>query len=149
MSWKCKYCIFACDKRGYLLKHYRIKHGSYARSQPFPCMYQECLCTFKSFNSLKIHLSRVHTANEKQQSERIFKVKFPVSFVIFLNLVRLLNFLPTFDVDISKTTKNFSVHFKAVTLKAVCVPHSVHTKASITKIKMRHCVTRVNSKDRE
>lgn len=39
-------------------------------------MYQECLCTFKSFNSLKIHLSRVHIGNQKQQSERIIKIKF-------------------------------------------------------------------------
>lgn len=47
-------------------------------------MYQECLCTFKSFNSLKIHLSRVHTENEKQQSERIIKVKFRCQLCDFL-----------------------------------------------------------------
>lgn len=80
--WKCNYCVFACDKRGHLLKHYRLKHGSYARSQTFPCLYQECLCTFKSFNSLKIHISRFHTVT--QQSVRQFQVKLRCQLCDFL-----------------------------------------------------------------
>lgn len=82
--WTCKYCVFSCDKRGHLLKHYRLKHGSYARSQPFPCLYQECLCTFKSFNSLKIHLSRFHTISQEQQSVRPFQVKLRCQLCDFL-----------------------------------------------------------------
>lgn len=68
------------------------------------------------------------------------KLSFAVNFVIFLNPIRLLNILPTFGVDISKTTKKFNIHFKAVALKAVYIPRSVHTKVSITKIKMRECL---------
>lgn len=139
MIWKCKYCIFACDKRGYLLKHYRLKHGSYARSQPFPCLYQECLCSFKSFNSLK-YTYPVFIQQLINNRRENLKLSFAVNFVIFLNPVTLLNILPTFGVDISKTTKKFNVHFKAAALKVVYIPRSVHTKVSITKIKMRECL---------
>jgi len=67
MIWKCKYCAFSCEKRAQLFKHYRLKHGSYARTEPFPCLHQECLCTFKSLNALKVHLSRIHTKPPDQQ----------------------------------------------------------------------------------
>lgn len=75
MHWKCKYCSFNCEKRSQLFKHYRLKHGSYARNEPFPCLHQECLCTFKSFNALKVHLSRFHSKPSGQQS-----VDVPVKF---------------------------------------------------------------------
>ena len=60
MIWKCKYCEFNCDQRGQILKHYRIKHGSYSRNEPFPCPHQDCLCTFRSFGTLRTHMSRFH-----------------------------------------------------------------------------------------
>ncbi|XP_051526338.1 uncharacterized protein LOC127424872 isoform X1 [Myxocyprinus asiaticus] len=61
MQWKCKYCVFACEKRALLLKHYHIKHGSYTRTTPIPCLHTDCLCSFKSFNALKVHLTRNHS----------------------------------------------------------------------------------------
>lgn len=67
MLWRCKYCPFNCEKRAQLFKHYRLKHGSYARTVPFPCLHQECLCTFKSLNALKVHLSCLHTKTPEQQ----------------------------------------------------------------------------------
>ena len=48
MPWKCKYCPAICEKRAQFFKHYRLKHGTYARTDPFPCLHQECMCTFKS-----------------------------------------------------------------------------------------------------
>uniref|UniRef100_A0A8C7WUQ7 C2H2-type domain-containing protein n=1 Tax=Oryzias sinensis TaxID=183150 RepID=A0A8C7WUQ7_9TELE len=69
MLWKCKYCPLNCEKRAQLFKHYRLKHGSYARTEPFPCLYQECPCTFKSLNALKVHLSRLHTKTVDQQPD--------------------------------------------------------------------------------
>jgi hypothetical protein len=65
MIWK--YCAFSCEKRAKLLKHYRLKHRSYRRIEPFPCSHQECLCMFKSLNALKVHVSRVHTKTAYQQ----------------------------------------------------------------------------------
>ncbi len=61
MQWTCKFCNFTCDKRGQLLKHYRLKHGGYTRTSPLPCVHKECPCTFKSFNALKVHISRAHS----------------------------------------------------------------------------------------
>ena len=69
MFWKCKYCLHSCEKRAQLFKHYRLKHGSYARTEPFPCLYQECLCTFRSLNALNVHLSRVHTKTPQQSAD--------------------------------------------------------------------------------
>ena len=62
-----QYCPFQCEKRAELFKHYRLKHGSYARTQPFPCLHQECPCTVRSVNALKTHLSRFHPKNQGQQ----------------------------------------------------------------------------------
>lgn len=67
MLWKCKYCSFSCEKRAQLFKHYRLKHGTYARTEPIPCLHDECLCTFKSFNALNVHLSSIHAKTSAQQ----------------------------------------------------------------------------------
>lgn len=76
MLWKCKYCPVNCEKRSQLFTHYRLKHGTYARTEPFPCLHQECLCTFKSFNALKFHLSQFHTKSSEQQLSADVPVKF-------------------------------------------------------------------------
>ncbi len=76
MVWKCKYCPFSCEKRAQLFKHYRLKHGGYTRTEPFPCLHQECLCTFKSLNALKVHLSRIHTKTPDQQQSTDIPTKF-------------------------------------------------------------------------
>lgn len=76
MVWKCKYCPFSCEKRAQLFKHYRLKHGGYTRTEPFPCLHQECLCTFKSLTALKVHLSRIHTKTPDQQQSTDIPTKF-------------------------------------------------------------------------
>ncbi len=67
---------FNCEKRTQLFKHYRLKDGSYARTEPFPCLHQECLCIFKSLNALKVHLSRLLTKTPDQQPSVDVPVKF-------------------------------------------------------------------------
>ena len=64
LQWTCKYCTFCAEKRGYLLKHYHLKHGCHTRISPLPCLHKECLCTFKSFNALKVHLTTWRTQND-------------------------------------------------------------------------------------
>lgn len=71
-----EYCPFSCDKRAQLFKHYRLKHGSCARTEPFPCLYQKCLCTYKSLNALNVHLSRFHTKCPGQQQSVGLPAKF-------------------------------------------------------------------------
>lgn len=60
MEWKCKLCAVSSDTRAQLLRHYRLQHSHFSRVSPLPCLYDSCICTFQSFNGLKIHLSRFH-----------------------------------------------------------------------------------------
>lgn len=76
MLWKCKYCEFMCEKRGYLLKHYLLKHGNYGRTVPFPCLHQKCVCTFKSINALKVHLAKIHQKTQAAQLSETPEVTF-------------------------------------------------------------------------
>jgi len=68
MQWKCKLCTYKSEKRAQLLKHYRINHGTYSRIVPVPCLHSECPCTFKSFNALKVHLSKIHSQHRIAES---------------------------------------------------------------------------------
>lgn len=58
--WKCKLCVFSSALKIQLLRHYRLYHGQYSTISPLPCLYNNCMCTFSTYNSLKVHLSRVH-----------------------------------------------------------------------------------------
>lgn len=53
-------CAVFSDTRAQLFRHYRLKHSLYSSVSPLPCLYESCICTFLSFNALKIHLSRSH-----------------------------------------------------------------------------------------
>lgn len=60
MDWQCKNCNFTTSKRLDLLRHYRLQHGHFGRSQSIPCLYQDCPCTFRTWGALRTHLSRYH-----------------------------------------------------------------------------------------
>lgn len=70
MRWTCKQCLFSADKRGQLLKHCRLKHGGFTRQQSIPCLHLDCLCVFKSFNALKVHLSVWHSQSDIGQASK-------------------------------------------------------------------------------
>ncbi len=70
MQWTCKHCHFSLDKRGQLFKHYRLKHGGFTQQQPIVCLHHDCLCTFKSFNALKVHLSVWHSKSDNGQANK-------------------------------------------------------------------------------
>ena len=72
MKLICKICSFHSDKRSGLLKHYRLRHGNTVRSQSVACLYQDCPCSFKTFNALKIHLSRCHVEKVVQSGPPSF-----------------------------------------------------------------------------
>ena len=76
MLWKWKYCEFMCDKWSYLLKHYRLKHGNYGITVPFPCLHQECVCTFNSINAFKVHLAKIHQKTQGAQLSETAQVTF-------------------------------------------------------------------------
>ncbi len=79
MHWKCKYCLFSSEKRAQLFKHYRLKHESYTRTTPIPCLHTDCLCSFMTFNALKMHLSRNHS-HEIYDKQMSGAYKIPVIF---------------------------------------------------------------------
>lgn len=76
MEWKCKLCTVSADTRAQLFRHYRLKHSLYSRVSPLPCLHNSCICTFLSFNALKIHFSQFHrdvcrpSASDGAQAER-------------------------------------------------------------------------------
>lgn len=65
--WKCKQCSVVESSRSRLLKHYRLTHRHYTCSRCYPCPYLTCPSTFKTWNSLCIHLSRVHKTHISQE----------------------------------------------------------------------------------
>lgn len=58
--WNCKLCDFTSAIKVQLLRHYRLFHGQYSTVSPLPCLYNNCMCTFSTFNSLKVHMSKDH-----------------------------------------------------------------------------------------
>lgn len=58
--WQCKDCGAELSSRSELLKHYRLKHSHFGRGHHIKCIYSDCPCIFKTWNSLLAHLSRNH-----------------------------------------------------------------------------------------
>lgn len=66
-----------------MLKHYRLKHGCHTRTSQLPCLHMDCLCTFKSFNALQVHLSTWHN---KKDSGKIGETAFHCQLCNFVEL---------------------------------------------------------------
>ncbi len=61
MRWCCKICRFSSPNQCTLITHYKLKHCHQASHCPLPCIYKDCVCTFRSELSLKKHLTRDHS----------------------------------------------------------------------------------------
>ncbi|XP_026116308.1 uncharacterized protein LOC113094884 [Carassius auratus] len=66
MNWTCKFCSFSSANQRSIIRHYKIKHGHYSRSCPLPCIYSDCLCSFKTQVALKNHLLKHKTSGVHQ-----------------------------------------------------------------------------------
>ncbi|XP_063063802.1 uncharacterized protein LOC134456364 [Engraulis encrasicolus] len=98
--WKCKLCGFSTAVKVRLMSHYRLLHGQYSATCPLPCPFYHCMCNFRTFNSLKVHMSRVHDhatpRSGREVGSRVFKCplcEFRQPFVerdMFLHLGRHL-----------------------------------------------------------
>lgn len=62
--WRCKDCNVSLSSRLELLKHIRLQHR---HRQRYPCPHTTCPCTFKTWNAVHIHLSRVHPQQKSQE----------------------------------------------------------------------------------
>ncbi len=76
--WKCRECAVVESSRSQLLKHYRLKHRHYSCSRRYPCPYLTCPVTFKTWNSLCAHLSRVHKTHTSQEQIPLSTFSCPV-----------------------------------------------------------------------
>ena len=61
MGWICKICTYVAPETNELLRHYRLRHE---HSEFLPCLHADCPCSFKTWNTLKSHLSRTHPTNK-------------------------------------------------------------------------------------
>lgn len=68
MDWKCRLCDSFSLTRAQLLGHYGLQHSHFSKVSPLPCLYDSCICTFVSFNALKIHVSRFHNEKDKRHA---------------------------------------------------------------------------------
>ncbi|KAK0131259.1 Sterile alpha motif domain-containing protein 3 [Merluccius polli] len=62
MRWQCKHCAFSSSAKSGLLRHYRLQHWTFSRGNSLLCIHTDCPCSFKTWNSLRTHLSRCHAA---------------------------------------------------------------------------------------
>ncbi len=65
--WKCKDCGVSKAKRSELLKYFKLDHRNFGRRHPYPCVYSDCPCSFKTWSSLKSHVSRRHPQHPPQK----------------------------------------------------------------------------------
>ena len=129
--WKCKLCEFSSCLKIQLLRHYRLYHGQYSTVSPLPCLYTSCMCTFTTFNSLKVHLSRNHSARRvvggdghDLMFDRAFHCpvcEFKQPFVEREMYNHLRGHL--------RKKKWCHVHLRPVRLKQIFTPHTMHTNA--------------------
>ena len=70
--WCCKGCTETVSSRSKLLHHYKLKHSHFGLSSRYPCTYQHCPCTFKTWNALIVHQSKIHSTGAPHKKEAIF-----------------------------------------------------------------------------
>lgn len=71
MKWTCKYCIFDSTKRKIIIQHYKLKHGHHGRTCPLPCIYQDCVCSFRTQATLIRHLHTHHAKSVDHVNSRV------------------------------------------------------------------------------
>ncbi|XP_057181928.1 uncharacterized protein LOC130548896 [Triplophysa rosa] len=60
MKWSCKFCCYTPTNQRILIKHYKLKHCHHASNCPLPCIFKDCVCSFRTEFGLRKHLTRDH-----------------------------------------------------------------------------------------
>lgn len=60
MKWSCKFCYFTTTNQRIVIRHYKLKHCHHASNCPLPCIYEDCVCSFRTEFALRKHLARDH-----------------------------------------------------------------------------------------
>ncbi|KAL3977650.1 C-type lectin domain family 12 member B [Sarotherodon galilaeus] len=66
---QCQFCSFVCSSQEVLLRHHQLRHR---RGFHLPCVYSDCVCSFRTRGALKSHLSRSHNRAKKRQEISTF-----------------------------------------------------------------------------
>lgn len=66
---QCCFCGFVSTSQERLLRYHHLRHG---RGAYWPCVYSDCVCTFKTPGALKSHLTRSHCRAAKSQEKLTF-----------------------------------------------------------------------------
>lgn len=85
MKWTCKICKFGTPKKTDLLKHYRLRHG---HDEYLPGLYWDCYCSFKTWGSLRTHVSRNHETRKETMLTEVFSFKCPCCFLSTISTER-------------------------------------------------------------
>lgn len=68
MKWTCKLCSYSSSNQRTITRHYTLKHRHFSRFCPLPCLYKDCVCTFKKQIDLKRHLLRQHGPSQNSSA---------------------------------------------------------------------------------
>ncbi len=114
MRWCCKIYRCSSPNQRALITHYKLKHCHQASHCPLPCLYKDCVCTFRSELSLKKHLTCDHSQCV-QASSKLLKATSNVNCdlcnFLFLQLIRskryedipeITSILESLDKDVSQ-----------------------------------------------
>lgn len=142
MNWICKFCTFSSANQRSIIRHYKLKHGHYNRSCPLPCIYNDCVCSFKTQVALKNHLLK-HESVVHQSQPAVVAHGSQSNVVTHRLKCELCDFsepctLKQYFVHLgshlkSKETINF-IPLSSVSSSLVCIPRLLATKVDITVI---------------
>lgn len=129
MSWCCKICRFSSPDQRALITHYKLRHCHQASHCPLPCIYKDCVCTFRSELSLKKHLACDH-CQCVQASSKLLKATSNVNCVIFQRLAVFYSILHILKHTLKRKSQ-WGAPFKTVVSRPVCTALSVLIKVGI------------------
>ncbi|XP_041863678.1 uncharacterized protein LOC121653945 [Melanotaenia boesemani] len=66
---RCRRCGFISSSQEGLLRHHQLRHK---KETLWPCVFSDCVCTFKTPGALKSHLTRSHCRSEKREETATF-----------------------------------------------------------------------------
>lgn len=127
MRWCCKICRFSSPNQRTLITHYKLKLCHQASHCPLPCIYKDCVCTFRSELSLKKHLTCDHSQCV-QASSKFLKATSNVSCDLcnFSEACSVSQYFAHLKTHIKKS--QWGASFKTVVSRPVCTALSMLIK---------------------
>lgn len=123
---QCQFCSFVCSSQEVLLRHHQLRHR---RGFHLPCVYSDCVCSFRTRGALKSHLSRSHNRAKKRQEISTFFC----DFCEFKENCSQHTFISHILRHLKKKIRLYPVLSKNVTMLPTIYQPLRHTQAESTK----------------